>query len=93
MSYKTKLLDKYMSNLSDLDKLLYVRKLLNSCISNLKAKEKSLISESKFDYMSAPKRTANNRGGRMTSISAKASVSCKIYQDSVEDLKKTVSKL
>lgn len=93
MDYKTEMLNKYMSNLSELDKLLYVRKLLNSCISNLKTKEKSLIAESNFDYMGAPKRTANNRGGRMTSISAKASVSCKMYVDSIEDLKKTVNKL
>lgn len=93
MNYRDQQLKKYMSSLSEIDKLLYLRKLVNASISNLKKKEKSVNAEFGFDYISAPKRTASNRGGKATSLTANAINCTQIYFSSLEDIKAMVKYL
>ena len=88
MDYQEKQLNKHLSSLSDLDRLLFIRKLINSSISNFKSKERALKSE--FNYEGCRKGV---RGGKRTSLSAKASNSAEIYVKSIEFLKLATNKI
>ena len=88
MDYQEKQLNKHLSNLSELDKLLLLRKLINSSISNFKSKEKALKAE--FNYEGC---RTGVRGGKRTTLSAKASNSAEMYVKSIEFLKLAVNKI
>jgi hypothetical protein len=87
------ILNKHMSSLSEIDKLLYLSGLVKSSVSDYRKKEKALKIESEFSYMSAPKRTAKNRGGKLTSLSARASINCQMYHKGIQDIKKVIKYL
>ena len=86
MSYHQQQLKKHISNLSELERLVYLRKLVNSSISNLKSKIKSEEAEFNHDIYSSGKRTASNRGGKPTSLTAKAVSNAQMYFNSLEDI-------
>lgn len=88
-----KMRDKHLSSLSDIDKLLYLRRLVNSSISDLKKKDKAVETELGFSYISSPKRTANNRGGKATTITANAINMTQMYFKGIAEIKETVKYL
>ena len=92
MTYKKKLLKEHFDSLSEKERLLLCRKAINSCISSLNTKEKAVLSE--FNHSNGSyKRTAHNRGGKATTLTARAIASTQIYFSCIEHLKEVVKLL
>ena len=73
---------KYMSSLSDTDKLLYARKQINTVLSSLKSRDKASMAEFNTDSF-----RTGIRGGKRTTLSANTYNTARIYDSNLEDLK------
>ena len=78
----------YMNSLSDVDKLLFLRKQVNFVLSNLKKRNKASINE--FNSNSERKGV---RGGKRTTLSANSYNTARMYDSSLEDLKIIIKNL
>ncbi len=85
-------LTEYIKNLTEEERLLYCRKQIAVVIKDFKTKEKSLLAERNHNNGSFS-RTAQNRGGKTTTLSARATSNAQSYFSSVEDLKRIVKYL
>tara|TARA_R110000796_G_scaffold172233_1_gene289245 strand:+ start:1687 stop:1956 length:270 start_codon:yes stop_codon:yes gene_type:complete len=83
---------KYIKSLTEKERLLFCKKQIADVIKGFNEKEKALISEFNFNG-SHIKRTARNRGGRATTLSANATSSAQMYFKSIEYLKLIVKYL
>jgi DNA replication initiation complex subunit (GINS family) len=82
----------YIKNLTEEEKLLYCRKQITATIKDFKAKEKAMLAE--FNHSNGSfKRTSQNRGGKTTTLSARATSNAQTYFSSVESLKLIVKYL
>tara|TARA_B110000908_G_C9798851_1_gene247750 strand:- start:122 stop:391 length:270 start_codon:yes stop_codon:yes gene_type:complete len=82
----------HVRSLNEKDRLLFLRKQIAETIKDFNKKEKALSAEFNFDGGHI-KRTARNRGGRATTLSANATSSTQMYFKSIEYLKLIVKHL
>lgn len=75
-------LKKYIISLTEEERLIYCRKQISNVISNFRAKEKAVKRE--FEYEGC---RTGIRGGKRTTITAKAVNSTQMYFSSIEELK------
>ena len=71
-----------MDGLSDVDKLLYARKQVNTVLSNLKSRNKASMAEFNTDSQ-----RTGVRGGKRTTLSANSYNTARMYDANLEDLK------
>tara|TARA_R110000851_G_C12749764_1_gene531853 strand:+ start:188 stop:457 length:270 start_codon:yes stop_codon:yes gene_type:complete len=83
---------KYIKSLTEKERLLFCKKQIADVIKGFNKKEKALIAEFNFDGGHI-NRTARNRGGRATTLSANAINSTQTYFKDIECLKLIVKYL
>lgn len=79
---------KYMNSLSEMDRLLYARKQLNTVMSNLKSRNKASNAEFNSDSV-----RSGVRGGRRTSLAANSYNTARMYDSNLEELKTLIKLL
>lgn len=82
-------MEEHIKSLTEEERLLFCRKQISTVIKDFRSKEKS--QEAEFNYSGRHiNRTARNRGGKLTTLSAKAMNDMQAYQSSLEYLKMIV---
>lgn len=81
-------LKKYITSLTEEERLVYCRKQISSVMSNFKSKEKAVKSELEYDGC-----RTGVRGGKRTTLSARAVNTTQLYFSSIEELRLIVSYL
>jgi len=77
---------KYIESLTEEQRLSFCRKQIANTIKSYKCKENAVNAE--FNHNNGSfKRTAQNRGGRTTTLTAKATQTTQNYFRDIEDLK------
>ena len=82
----------HIKSLTEQERLLFCRKQLAIVIKEFRVKEKSMMTEMNYSG-SHINRTANNRGGRLTTVAAKAMNDTQAYLASIDYLKMIVRHL
>lgn len=82
----------YIKSLSEKERLLFCRKQIATVIKDFNKKEKALNAEFNFNG-SHINRTAQNRGGRATTLTANVVNNTQMYFKSLEDLKLIIKHL
>lgn len=82
----------HIKSLTEEERLLFCRKQITVLIKDFRKKEKSMLREFYFSG-SHINRTARNRGGKATTITANAVNNTQMYLKSLEDLKLIVKYL
>ena len=83
---------KYINSLTEKERLLFCRKQITEVIKDFNKKEKSLNAEFNFNG-SHINRTAQNRGGRATTLTTNSVNNTQMYFKSLDDLKLIVKYL